>query len=250
MTKAKIKTVEEKAVDLVKKLMANANDPSVTEAEAMAFIAKAQEILERHNLSFLDVPADDVTEAIGEEHWAPTYGGDTWRQAVANAAARVYMCKLMYKRTTVTNSRGKVVVRLGYILVGRESSKAVARAMIDYLFATAIRLSMAYSPKDQTARRLFERGLGIRLVERLRAMYNDHAEPSKAPAGSNLPALYKAELDLVTDYIAEHHAPRQKAFKGVRVDGNHSENGKAAANTISLSGQINGGSPASKLLLT
>lgn len=251
MTKAtKTKTAPNtKVVDLIKKLLAKANDPSVTESEALQFAAKAQELLESHNMSFLDVPADDASSPIDLEQWAPTYGGDTWRQAVAVSAARVYMCKLLTSKMEVVNSRGKRVVRMAYILVGRESSRAVAKSMIDYLFATAIRLSMAYSPKDQTARRLFERGLGLRLCTRLNELHAAHATaPEGAPKG-NLPALYASEADLVQSWIGANMAVgKTRSFKPVRIDRTHSEAGRAAADTISLDSQVEA-SKASNFLL-
>lgn len=227
----------QKLIDRVRKLFAKANDASVTEAEAMAYAKKAQELLEQHNLSLLDLSEDEKKQGIGRFTWAPKYANDGWRKLVAIAAAKVYMTKLIMTQMQVEVRGGKLAWRPAFILVGREANCEVARSMIDYLFTTVVRLSKDYS-KVQKERHLFEAGAGNRLVRRLREMYQASAVQPESN-GSNLPALYSQELTIVEDWAKENiDGMKPTKVKSSNTDFNHSIAGALAANNISLSGQI------------
>lgn len=233
----------DKIIDRIRKLLAKANDPAVNENEAAIFAAKAQELLEQHNISLLDVSEEEKKQGIGRYTWAPKYAGERWRKLVATWAARVYMCKLINTKMKVEIRGGKLDWRPAYILVGRKVNVEIAKSMIDYLFATVVRLSKNYS-KVRKERQLFEAGCGLRLAMRLHAMYEASAKnPAKNNSGSNLPALYSQELALVDDWIEENieNVKNRKSFKMPDLDHIHSANGAAAAEGISLNSQVEGG---------
>ena len=226
-----------KLLDRVRKLLATANDPSVNEAMAANYAAKAQELLEQHNLSLLDVTDEEKKQGIGRFTWTPKYAGDSWRKMVALAAAKVYMTKLIFTEMKIEIRGGKMAWRPGYILVGREANCEVARSMIDYLFSTVVRLSKNYS-SDQKERHLFEAGAGLRLNQRLKEMYAASAVTPKAEGSSNLPALYSQELTLVEDWANENMKLKSAKVNVPKLDWDHSMAGANAANTISLTGQV------------
>lgn len=228
----------QKLIDRVRKLFAKANDASVTEAEAMAYAAKAQELLEQHNLSLLDVSEDEKKEGIGRFTWAPKYADMPWRRIVSSWAAKVYMCKRIRTQMKIEVRGGKMAWRPAYILVGRQVNVEIAKSMIDYLFSTVVRLSKDYS-SVQKERHLFEAGCGLRLANRLREMYEASAVKPKAES-SNLPALYSQELTLVEDWAKENMDLKDTKPAELKLDWMHSANGAAAAEGISLSGQIAG----------
>lgn len=228
----------QKLIDRVRKLFAKANDASVTEAEALAYAAKAQELLEQHNLSLLDVSEEEKKDGIGRFTWAPKYADMPWRRIVSSWAAKVYMCKRIRTKMKIEVRGGKLAWRPAYILVGRQVNVEIAKSMIDYLFSTVVRLSKDYST-NQKERHLFEAGCGLRLATRLREMYEASAV-KPTTSGSNLPALYSQELALVDDWAKENMDLRDTKGAELKLDWMHSANGAAAAEGISLSGQIGG----------
>lgn len=229
----------EKIIDKVRKLMAKANDPSVTESEAMAYAAKAQKMLEEHNLSLLDITDVEAIEGVGALKWDPKYGSRAWRRLIAISAARVYMCQLVLTQVYASVRGGKNEWRPGYMLVGRKVSVDVAKSMIDYLLATGFRLSKNYSSVEKD-RRSFEEGYGIRISQRLDEMFKASAGPSSD--GSGLPALYKNELEAAANWIKDSIPGAKTKDVALTTKNHHGRAGFDAANSVSLGAQMEGGS--------
>ena len=94
-------------------------------AEAMAFAAKAQELLQRHNLSEREVGPD----APGR---TPHKRGVGWRGTVAMAAAHLFDVKCYYEG-------GKVLT-----FAGAEGGRVTATLMYDYFVQMILRAKRAY----------------------------------------------------------------------------------------------------------
>jgi hypothetical protein len=232
-----------KLMDRIKKLLAKANDPGVTEAEAASYAEKAQQLLTENNMTILDLPEEEsLKEApIGQFEWYPKYAGDSWRQEVAVQAARYYMCSIL----TTTLKKGRKTER-GFILVGRQASCMVAKSMIDYLFATGVRLSREYGKKyggDQRTRHEFERGYGAQMAYRISEMLKKGVVEA---TNTNLPVLYSREKEAVQQYIDEFIKPKEKIVS-IKNFGYHSWAGVEAANTVSLNTQVEKGREAAAL---
>lgn len=85
-----------KTVDKIRKLVAQANDKGVTEQEAQAFMAKANQMLLKHNLSMKDVKADDtltVTHTDGIEYGKMYIEGNAWERSLLGVIAKANLCE-------------------------------------------------------------------------------------------------------------------------------------------------------------
>lgn len=219
----------------IRALMAKANDPSVTEAEAASYAAKVQELLVKNGLAMSDVKKDDETERgdIG----ASTHK-DAWkspaRKTLLRAVCRFYMCEAVYLKSKV------------WTIVGRPHNVAVAIEMTSYLIQTTVRLSNAYGRANIGSNIIdFRRGCMARLAERLVEMRRaqERQTPEYRPDGNpgNLPALFVSERKMVL-HAAERAIPGFTFVKARSLkQGLDAACGREAANGVSLQTQVGGG---------
>lgn len=231
--------VNQAKLEKIRKLKAKAEDPSVTEAEALMYAGKVAEMLQELNLSeaALDVEEGPSTSEEG------LYNSRThmpWSRTVATGVANLYFCDIF-----INYGPGP---RVRIIFVGRAHNVEIARSMSDYLIKTVVRLSNTYAkaqtggpgPGFNKARNGFERGAGLRLYKRLREKLAEQtqAPPARSAAGNpaNLTALYEDEGKLVSAYLKA-----KGLLKGRKQNWNydkHAHAGGAAANGISLNAQV------------
>jgi uncharacterized protein DUF2786 len=107
--KAKIK-------DRVSKLLAQAEDPSVTDEEAQAFAAKAAELLARHGLDAATVRADKGQKPEAVTKYDFTVSGQGWhgkaRAALVYSVAEAYGCQACTIGNRM-NGQDRVVAMIG-----------------------------------------------------------------------------------------------------------------------------------------
>lgn len=200
----------------IKALLAKAAGTD-NEHEAEVFLAKAHELMEKHQLESLDLETDDP---IAEEKVYPRNNPDgvDWDFTLLFSVARYFGCKAIR-----LNQRPK-----GFImgLIGRESARVTATEMHLYLIAEVKRLAKQavgthefrkfvkingatywqgdYLNKDQCARRI-----GNALIMRLNAMCASSEPVAGTLAGQN--AL--VTMDAVEALYMQLH-PDAKAIGG------------------------------------
>lgn len=224
---------------LIKKIRAlrrKAEDPSVTEAEAMAFMSKVQELLAQHSLSITDIDIDESAE----DKVRQTSMDEVWhspaRRMVLRAVCELYMCRAI---GPARGSRPRV-----WTIVGRPSNVTVAVEMTDYLIKTTVRLSKRYVRENPGADGIdFRRGCMARLVERVMILVMEQrkAKPEYRPDGNpgNLPALYESERSLIQNEMAKMSLRRSKVSP--LREGADARAGRRAAEDIGLHTQVGGG---------
>lgn len=153
-------------VEKIKALLAKAASTD-SQAEAEAFLAKAHELMEKHQLGAEDLERDDpVDQSIA----AKANGGASpdWDFQLMFAVARYFGCKGI-QRWSQTNTEGEFLKAGQYTMriVGRESARVTAIEMHKYLVATVRRLGRTHAADmglkpDQAARRI-GRALQIRI---------------------------------------------------------------------------------------
>lgn len=229
----------------IRALRDKANDPSVTEAEAVLFTQKVQELLTKHGLSMADVSSagakqqDDLGGTSVEERWKSPA-----RKALLRAVCRFYMCE------AVSPGRGSHQ----WTIVGRPHNVTVALEMADYLIATTIRLSNEYGRKNRGQNVSvvdFRRGCMARLTERLYTMLHEQKKQAAVytSAGNpgNLPALFKSEAQLIKAELRRMGTVSTKS-RTIK-QGADAVAGRAAAEKIGLTGQIGGGQRVGRLMI-
>lgn len=118
-------------VEKIKALLAKAAS-SDHQAEAEVFLAKAHELMEKHQLDAADLETDDPVD--GEEYYTKgnVKAAPDWDFMLIFAVAKYFGCKACRN----TTKDGKWTMDL----VGRESARVTAKAMHEYLVKTVRRL--------------------------------------------------------------------------------------------------------------
>ena len=106
--------------DKIRKILALADSTSHPE-EAASFMEKAQEMLEAHGLSLLDLGRLDSDDPIGTDRNATKhYAADNWLGLVSGQLARFYGAELVSSRNKNTYQ---------HAIVGRESARLTYQLM-------------------------------------------------------------------------------------------------------------------------
>lgn len=155
-------------VEKIKALLAKAASTD-SQAEAEAFLAKAHELMEKHQLGAEDLERDDP---IDESVAAKANGGASpdWDFQLMFAVARYFGCKGI-QWWSQKNTEGEFLKAGQYTMriVGRESARVTAIEMHKYLVATVRRLGRQHAAEmgikpDKAARRI-GRALQIRISQ-------------------------------------------------------------------------------------
>lgn len=242
-----MKSDNEKLVRTIQALMAKARDPSVTEAEAIAYSEKAQELLAKHNIAMADVSGagakveDDMGGTSLQERWKSES-----RKQLLRAVCRFYMCE------AIGPGRGGPKI---WTIVGRPVNVQVALDMTDYLISTTIRLSNQYGRANRGLGVNvidFRRGCMARLAERLNEMRREQQAktPEYQPNGNpgNLPALFRSEHEIARAWMKQHMNVSFGKTKSIK-EGFDAANGRAAAEKIGLNTQVGGGRTSGRLMI-
>ena len=228
---------EAKLAALLKKiraLKAKAEDPSVTEHEALAFTAKVQELLGQYGLEEAQLKVEERTE-VGHEDVTANWNNSVARRALIIAICHLYMVSpIIYKHSKA------------WSLVGKPHNIIMVKEMAKYLIKTTLRLSNQYGKEHPEANIVdFRRGCFARLAERLNDLRWDQEKQATqyTPQGNpgNLPALYENEKQLTKAYISKKwpHTGTYK-MRGIK-QGWDAQAGRAAGDSISLNRQVAGG---------
>lgn len=228
----------------IRALMAKAKDPSVTEAEALAYSAKVQELLAKNNMSLSDVKQDEDVERgeVGRQDFAERWKSPA-RKHLLRAVCRFYMCEAISP-----GRKGGV-----WSIIGRPHNVIVAVEITDYLIATTVRLSNAYGRAHPGSNIIdFRRGCMARLAERLNEMRVEQTRQKqewRAPGNpGNLPALFVSERKQVEVFMKDKMQIRWGKSKPIK-QATDAQRGRAAADGISLSPQVGGATKGGRLLL-
>ena len=117
----------EKAINIVRKLLATANDNGASENEAMTAALRAQEIMAKY-----DINISNIEEQIDEEIVSSSVvigNGNKWKFMLANIVSTNFCCKVY----TVNSS---TIVFHGY-----KRHADVAKSVFEFLFETGVKLA-------------------------------------------------------------------------------------------------------------
>lgn len=203
------------------------------EAEASAFLAKAMDMLQQHQLDVIDlVDADDpVLRHVG---MTAAESGHAWRWRLYSRVAQLYGCKSIHVGKAVPGKGGRLVPGYEQVLVGRESAIITADLMYPWIVSQV----KAEAKKIAALTGMSEQGQAKRvaaaLCTRISAMLavQQGVTPS-TDAGRNALVV----MDQVTAKYAELFPDTQRmASRGATTDGLS----RAAAEGIGLHRQAGG----------
>lgn len=244
-----------KVIDRIRKLLALSE--SANEHEAALAAERAQELLARYNIDLFEV--EDVEEEQPVERDSSETRSQVWRRHIYQAVAKMYFCVYYFEsiqRPSSESTRGFVRRDL-HFFTGQLHNIHVAKMVAAYLCATIIRLANNGStscPKRERARykKSFHNACAFRLSQRIRQRV-ERTRQTETPTsdGRNLPALAslydqamyanRAYLDKLNVKIRTSKSRTRSTHFDGHVDG------KKAAESISLDGQIHQNEPTKKL---
>lgn len=240
--------MSEKIYDTITKLLAKAESTN-SQQEAEALIAKAHELLVKHNLDPEALKkSGEADEKIVVDISGFRYPTPVWR-ALAFNLSRLYFCQAIINKTWDDNVGRGGGIRAEFHFIGREHNAAIARSMFDYLTKTIIRMAQNHT-KVRPDQLQFERGCLDGINMRLRDLYLASSNVT-ADTGdtSGLPALYQNEHVLIEEWIKENMSVKEgKARAAKRLIDESYKNGLKAAKDINLSPQIPSGTKGAKLI--
>jgi hypothetical protein len=200
----------EKIIDRVRKLYAHAESAQTigNEAEALAFMAKVDELLTAHKLSRSVVEqGQEDDDELGREYLDAVDGSRkgrrvTWVEQLAAAVARAYFCEVVVIGGSNT-----------LILVGRESDRQIA----SYVIQKLVRFAQAEESRQYRRalnkhgfRASFRTAFVLRVATRLRELRQTHEQD--ASTGSRYALVRQSSAVEIKAYLRnELHTQRGRA---------------------------------------
>lgn len=224
---------KERLLDRIRKLLRLATSPN--EAEAMAALSKAHELLAEHNLTLSDVT--DETDADEYTGAGLITDNEGWRGVIGASLAPLYFSVHVIDDNSL---EGKI----RHYFLGRKENAMVARMMFTYLldaveyrYEQAVEESPDFVAWTPEYRESFCMGAALKLALRLTDKLKE-ARSGTLPIerGSNLPAIYATEMDKIEEMLKGRVEPIKMGGGGV---GPGTAQGIEAGDTIGLDTQIN-----------
>jgi hypothetical protein len=226
------------SVDKIKKLLAKARDAGASEAEAEACARMARQLMDAHGIS--EDAVREKADGAGSHEHRPKYF-DPWRRDIANNCTKFYGCLAVFSSD-----------KKSCVVVGRESSRAVAIDMMEFLEHTVVKLARDYrkSVGGGRAEQLnFERACGTRVAYRLCQMWKAATGESADGESGGTSVVLVDELAQARAYVDALGNVRKGNTRESKQVGAAARAGRAAGDKVGLGGQVGGGSGGGARLL-
>jgi hypothetical protein len=246
-----------KIAELVKALLAKAASTEF-EAEAEVFLAKAHELMEKHQLSADDLEKDDPLGAEDAYEVKNPYGTD-WDFGILFPLARYFGCKCIRIEKDHLYPNGKWKSKFTMEIMGRESARTTVIEMHKYLVSTIRKIGLEKSKQDLREFRKYRknhwdemvwtgeylnadqirRRIGNAMIERLAILAYREEQKNKQPTAAGQNAL--VTLNGVNALFKQRH-PEAEDIKGAGLSTTNAA--REIANSIGLNVQTTGRSGA------
>lgn len=203
----------------IAKLLAKA-EVTNNEFEAAMFMAKVNELLERHQIEMHEIRSMGDSDPMGKEVGSTNlYASIKWARDVAGPLSRYYNCRIIYWR------KGN---HFKYEIVGRESARTTFELLFPFVISQvkqeARRAERAYPGTKSLS--VWEREIGQALLVRIWKMVAE-AEDRRAE-------LTAKALVPVTDVDAAFETYFPTAKKGRPINASFSDAARNAAERVSI----------------
>lgn len=171
-----------KVLDRIRKVLAKAegtNNP----AEAAAMMEKVEAMLAEHNLTLLDVAANDSTDPMGTDKRATyCWVSNSWIKPLAGRLARLYGCRIV-----TAQHKNKIYISIS----GRESARVTWQLMLPFVIdqvkreARNLREGDIYTGLSVKGVGSYERAVGNALTDRIgrMVMENERRDADRVAGG-------------------------------------------------------------------
>ena len=190
--------------------------------EAMAFMAKANELLERYQLERHELHVDDPYGNSKSD--CPS--SDAWIYKVVGALARYYGAKVIWENYNATKSRKT------YRIFGPESARVTHELMIDYLMAQVRFQGRNYAREHMVTPSVGTRNVGLAFSVRL----NELAAQNKIKR-DGLASRALVPVDINKQMIDQFYGPLSKM---AHVRTGYTSTARDYADRIQINSQVSG----------
>lgn len=225
-------TQEHKLKTRIAALLNHAKGTS-NEAEAEAFLAKAMDLMEKHQIDVSDL-ADGSDPVIEREGYTGAASGHAWRWELQHCLAIHYGCKTILHRKYVLNKQGKPVEHVVLKITGRESALVTLEVMYPFICQQVNAAAKVYALQADMSVAGAAKRVALALQCRIHSLgENAPAKDPETPAGRNALTI----MDQVTAaYEAAHPSRKENKARNVRLH----RDAKTLADGISLHRQTSG----------
>ena len=210
----------ETLVDKINKLLAKAKGTSF-ENEASVFLAKANELMEKYQISLFDLHTDDP---INEEYIGNTVGGaDVYKMHVLTATAKFYGCRILVHR-----GDGKVKA---YTMTGPKSARVTASLMGPFVWKQVTKAATKLSKDGDRSRAVWIRTITNALLRRIHDLMEEEKEKKNQNGNQNGNGRSLVVVDAIEAFLKSKYSEIGTSRKSTS---RYTESGMEAANNISL----------------
>ncbi len=250
----------EKIIDKVKKLLALSESPN--EHEAKLALQRAQELLQKHNLTTKDIHKEKViqrTFSLKRQNPVP------FQNDLIVGTMRGFNCEVLYSREV--NLKYKNLIKNTFTFIGAPTDLEIGEYVLDYLLITLKRLTKEYSKtlnKEDaasygmsewsyidTARISYRTGLVESFLEKIQEFNRKQEDSSiKYSGGLTGRELIHIKQNAVSQYIKDRWddiTTSNKRTGGKLFEGEYNK-GVKDGEKISIHRGINGGDNTTNLL--
>lgn len=212
---------DEKIISKIAALLAKA-ESTTNEFEAEAFMAKVNELLEKHQIELhqLSKDSDPMGQQFGNARLSKS---ESWVKSIAANVARYYNAEIVW--WTVGNN-------IIYKVIGTESARATTELMLPYVLTQIRRAGRKLAARDRVAPAVSIREVAHALTNRLRILVWERKEHRNDLVGKGL-----VPVSDVAAYMNEHFSETKM---NKPVSGRFSADAREAAEKISLHAQATG----------
>lgn len=223
------------------KLLALSRDSAATEAEALASMEKAMQLMAAHQLSEADL---DNGKAQSEQPIAMVAFFDksreTWRRMIWGGAAKLYMCDYFYNTRVFDQGR---YWNTRHTLIGESANIAIAASMAQRFVEIGESLAATKAGMGRSFIDSFKKGYASRMSERFKARKAEaKTQTVQNSAGSALVLAdqYEKAEAKISQYMEDQGIKlASKTISTGSRSGYHA--GRSAAENIAMGGALSGG---------
>ena len=216
----------------IQALIAKANSSEHPE-EADAFLAKAMELLAKHQLDINDMvdAGDPILEKVG---LSAKESGHAWRWNLYSAVARFYGCRTVFSYSNPEVRKGKVVYDKIVTAVGRESAVMTTDLMYPWIVQQVREQAKRLAPQTGMSEQGQAKRVAAALIRRIyRLVAENEAQAPTTPSAHNALAI-KNEVEAEF----ESRYPNLKKGRAMKLVTDSAS--RAAAERIGLNRQTSG----------
>lgn len=193
------------------------------EFEAATFMAKVNELLEKHQIDMYEIRNLGENDPMGhEEGEFNVYASMTWAKVLAHNLALYYGCTTIWSRHKN---------HFTYTVVGRESARTTFELMLPFAVTQLRRAAKKYVEETGVTRSIAERQIGHALTLRVHKMNIENQKVRAELVGKGLIPISDAQA-----YLEENFATKTSKARTLKT----SLSAREHADRISLSAQATG----------